>query len=190
MKHTFEPREKGPSPRLRKVAENIYQYSGSRRSDYARFRHKGQCIIQALGSRANPCTSLPEAKRLLREMKNDLDATEQTAIRKNFAQIITEFEQVLGGAKATLKYKKRYLKQLKSDFPVPMTTRVGEIKKSHILTFMAIFKEATADHYNHVFTLVRAIFDYAVADRAIAVSPADGIKYRKRQETNKKLIPT
>ncbi len=31
--------------------------------------------------------------------------------------------------------------------------------------------------------------DYAVADRAIAVSPVDGIKYRKRQETNKKLIP-
>ena len=190
MNDTNLPTEKAAKPKVRKVAENIYQYTGSRTTYYARFRHKGQRIIQALGTRAHPCTSLPEAKRLLREKRNRLDLAEHTATKKPLAQIIAEFEGVLGGAKATLKYKRRYLKQLKSDFPVPLTTRASEIKKSHILKFLANFKDATPDHYNHVLTLVREIFSYALADRAITVSPVDGIKYRKRQETNKKLIPT
>jgi integrase len=190
MKTSNLPTEKAPAPKMRKVAENIYQYTGSRTTYYARFRHKGQRIITALGTRAHPCTSLPEAKRLLREKRNELDSTEHIATRKTFGQIIAEFERVMAGSEATLKYKRRYLKRLKSDFPLPLTTRISEVKKSDIIKFMALFKESTADHYNHVLTLVRDVFNYALADRAITASPVEGIKYRKRQETNKKLIPT
>ncbi|MBU3666576.1 MAG: hypothetical protein FGM15_11980 [Chthoniobacterales bacterium] len=190
MKTSILPTEKAPAPKLRKVAENIYQYSGSRTTYYARFRHKGQRIITALGTLAHPCTSLPEAKRLLREKRNELDSAEHIATRKTLAQIIAEFETVMAGSEATLKYKKRYLKQLKSDFPVPLTTRISEIKKSDVLKFMALFKESTADHYNHVLTLVRDVFNYALADRAITASPVEGVKYRKRQATVKRLIPT
>lgn len=190
MKTSNLPTEEAPAPKMRKVAENIYQYTGSRTTYYARFRHKGQRIITALGTRAHPCTSLPEAKRLLREKRNELDSAEHIATRKTLAQIIAEFETVMAGSEATLKYKKRYLKRLKSDFPLPLTTRISEVKKSDILKFMALFKESTADHFNHVLTLVRDVFNYALTDRAITASPVEGIKYRKRQETNKKLIPT
>jgi hypothetical protein len=41
------PTEKVQGPKLRKVAENLYQYSGARIRYYARFRHKGERIIQA-----------------------------------------------------------------------------------------------------------------------------------------------
>jgi integrase len=182
--------EKVQGPKLRKVAENLYQYSGARIRYYARFRHKGERIIQALGTRNDPCTSLPEAKRLLREHRNKLDRVDRLALRKTLGQLLGEFQKVMAGSEATLKYKNRYLGQLKADFPVPSNTRVGEIKKSHVLQFMAKFKDSTADHYNHVLTLVREVFQYAVDDKMINVSPAEGVKYRKRQAHIKRLIPT
>ncbi len=185
-----KPQKSSDSGPFRKVAENIYQYSGSRPSFYARFRHKGERIVQRLGSRKAPCTSLPEAKRLLRDLRNNLDRTEHKSSRKTLGQIIEEYSGVMTGSPATLKYKRRYLKQLKELFPVPLKTQVVEVKKSHILQFLAHFKEASADHYNHVLTLVRDVFAYAVADKVIAVSPVEGIKYRKREDEVKRLIPS
>ena len=190
MEEQAPPTEKIEGSKLRKVAENLYQYCGSRTRYYARFRHKGQRIIQALGTRNAPCTSLPEAKRLLREHRNNLDRVEQVARRKTFSQLLEEFQKVMAGSKATLKYKKRYLGKLKADFPVPLNTRVGEIKKSHVIQFMAHFKASTADHYNHVLTLVREVFQYAVDDQMISISPVEGIKYSKRQANVKRLIPS
>jgi integrase len=190
MKDKAAPPEKAAGPKLRRVAENLYQYCGSQVRYYARFRHKGERIIQPLGTRHAPCTSLPEARRLLRECRNKLDRLERAARRKNFGQLLEEFQKVLAGSEATLKYKKRYLGRLKTDFPVPLKTKVGEIKKSHVVQFLAPFKSSTADHYNHVLTLVREVFQYAVDDQMITVSPAEGIKYRKRQATVKRLIPS
>jgi hypothetical protein len=190
MKDQTLPTEKASGPKLRKVAENLYQYSGARTRYYARFRHKGQRIIRPLGTRNAPCTSLPEAKRLLRDLRNNLDCVEEVATRKTFGQLLEEFQKVLTGSETTLKYKKRYLGQLKTEFPMPLNTRVGDIKKSHVVQFLARFKASTADHYNHVLTLVREVFQYAVDDQMITVSPVDGIKYRKRQATVKRLIPT
>ena len=187
MARRAQPSDSG---KFRKVAENIYQYSGSQASFYARFRHKGERIVQRLGSRRVPCTSLAEAKRLLRDLRNSLDRIEHKSSRKTLGQIIEEYSGVATGAEATLKYKRRYLKQLKELFPVPLKTKVVEVKKSHILQFLAHFKDATADHYNHVLTLVRDVFSYAVADKVIAVSPVEGIKYRKREDEVKRLIPS
>jgi len=190
MKDDDLPTEKAARPKLRKVAENLYQYSGAQTRYYARFRHKGQRIIRPLGTRNAPCTSLPEAKRLLRECRNNLDRVEHVATRKTFGQLLEEFQKVMAGSEATLKYKRRYLGQLKADFPVPLNTRVGDIKKSQVVQFLAKFKASTADHYNHVLTLVREVFQYAADDQMITVSPVEGIKYRRRQATVKRLIPS
>jgi integrase len=190
MKDNNLSKKMAQRPKPRKVAENLYLYSGAQPRYYARFRHRGQRIIRALGTRDTPCTSLPEAKRLLREYRNNLDHVEQAAMRKTFVQLLDEFQKIMAGSEATLKYKERYLGQLRTDLPVPLNTRVGDIKKSHVIQFLAKFKASTADHYNHVLTLVREVFQYAVDDKMITASPVEGVKYRKRQATVKRLIPT
>jgi hypothetical protein len=88
MKQEEHPTEKVPGPTLRKVAEKLYQCSAARVGYYARFRHKSERIIQALGSRNDPCTSLPEAKRLLREHRNKLDRLERLDRRKTFRGLL------------------------------------------------------------------------------------------------------
>ena len=171
-----------------KMAEGIYQYETSG-SYYARFRHKGKRVFERLGTQESPCTSLPEAKRLLRTLKNSLDSTDLTASKKTLEQIIKEFEPIMPGSESTLKYKKRYIASLKKDFPLPQHTKMSDIKKSHILQFMALYKDATPDHYNHVLTLVRDVFNYAVDDKVIPSSPVEGIKYKKRADEVTRLIP-
>ncbi len=198
MKSQVPSQEKGAFARK---AEGIYQNESSS-SYYARFRHKGQRIMERLGTKDAPCTSLPEAKRLLRDLKNRLDRTDGDARKKTLAHILNEFEfggkdqegkefpPILRGAPKTIAYKKRYLKRIRKDFPLPLHTRVRDIKKSDCRKFLAHFNEATADHYNHVLTLLRDVFAYAVEDKALDDSPTDGIKYRKREDKNKKLFPT
>ena len=135
--------EKTPSGQgaFRRMAEGIYQYESSG-SYYARFRHKGERIMERLGTNESPCTSLPEAKRLLRDLKNRLDKVETNSRKKTLKQLLDEFEfggknaggipfnPILRGAPKTLAYKKRHLKRLREKFPAPLHTRVGDIKKA------------------------------------------------------------
>lgn len=158
--------------------------------------------MERLGSRDNPCTSLPEAKRLLRDLKNRLDRTSSEARKKTLRQLLDEFElgwtdptgkvfpPILRGAPKTLAYKKRHLQRIRQDFPLPLHTKVADIKKSDIRKFLSLYNEASAEHYNHALTLVRDIFRYAIEDEMIVDSPVDGIKYRKREDAITRLIPS
>ena len=158
--------------------------------------------MERLGTRETPCTSLPEAKRLLRELKNRLDRVECNSRKKTLKQLLDEFETgwtdpsgkvfppILRGAPKTIAYKKRHLKRIRSDFPTPLHSKVADIKKSDIRKFLTHYNESGAEHYNHAITLLRNIFDYAVEDEMIADSPVDGIKYRKREDEITRLIPS
>ena len=184
-----------------RVAEGLYQYESSG-AYYARFRHKGERIMERLGTKETPCTSFPEARRLLRDLKNRLDRTDIEARKKSLLQLLNEFENggkdaggkefppILRGAPKTLAYKKRHLKRIRKDFPSPLHTRVADIKKGDIRKFLAHFNDASPEQYNHALTLIRDIFRYAVDDEMIADSPVDGIKYRKREDDITRLIPS
>lgn len=145
--------------------------------------------MQRLGHNNHPCTSLPEAKRLLRELKDRTERTDVVASKKTLHAIITEYKEVMGFGTDTKKYKAQYLEELKDEFPT--TKKVSEIKKTDILRFLANYEERLAPAtINKVITLTRDVFRYAVDDRVIAVSPMDGIKYRKLRTTEKRLIPS
>jgi integrase len=186
---------------FRRVAEGLYQYESSG-AYYARFRHKGERIMERLGTKEAPCASLPEARRLLRDLKNRLDRTDVEARKKSLLQLLNEFENggkdaggkefppILRGAPKTLAYKKRHLKRIRKDFPAPLHTRVADIKKGDIRKFLAHYNDASAEEYNHALTLIRDIFRYAVDDEMVADSPVEGIKYRKREDDITRLIPS
>ena len=94
--YSYAPMSAQVSPPARgaffRFAEGLYQYvlSGAY---YARFRWKGKRIFERLGEEEHPCTSLPEAKRLLRSKMNGLENTDVAAARKTLKAIIKEYRQ-------------------------------------------------------------------------------------------------
>lgn len=181
----MHPLERGD---FRRVAEGLYQYETSG-AYYARFRFKGQRIMQRLGDDHHPCTSLPEAKRLLRDLKDRTERTDVAASKKPLHQIIDEYSPVMSFGSDTKKYKFQYLDELKAAFP--SSKKIGDIKKTDILRFLSQYDERLAPAtINKVITLVRDVFQFALDDKAIAVSPVSGIKYRKLRTTEKRLVPS
>jgi integrase len=174
--------------KFRRVAEGLYQHESSS-AYYARFRFKGERIMQRLGSEKSPCTHLPEAKRLLRDLHDELERTDVTATKKTLHTIIAEYKKVMPFAADTAKYKLQYLQELQDGFL--QSVKVRDIKKSDMINFLAQYNErlAPATH-NKVITLCRDVFQYAIDDKAIAVSPMEGVKYRKLKTTEKRLIPS
>ena len=102
---------------FKRLAEGLYQYSQTREY-YARFRFRGQRIMQKLGSTEHPCTSLPEAKRLLRDLRNSLKHTDTRKSNKTFGEILSEYAAVLHCAQKTSIYKTLHLKRLRTEFPL------------------------------------------------------------------------
>lgn len=184
MKSQISPPDRGV---FRRVAEGLYLYETSG-AYYARFRWKGERIFERLGEKHHPCHDLPSAKRLLRDKKNKLEATDVTAARKTLKAIIKEYKAVMPFGESTREYKTHYLDQLEKEFPAGK--KVAEIKKSDILRFLSNFDDRAAATINHVVTVVRDVFRYAIADGVIAVSPVEGIKYKRPKATIKRLIPS
>jgi integrase len=170
-----------------RAAEGVVQYQASGHY-YAYFRHKGKKVMQRLGSKKHPCTSLPEAKRLVRALRDQLEKTDVAASKKTLHAIIMEYKAVMPFEESTRLYKTNYLDQLEKHFPAG--TKVAEIKKSDITQFLANFNDQSADRRNKVLTVCRDLFRYAMDDRAIAVSPVEGIKYKASKATATKPIPS
>jgi integrase len=169
------------------TAEGLLQHKSSGRY-YARLMHKGKRILCALGANTSPCTALPEAKRLLRDKRNELERTDVTASKKTLRAIIAEYKGVMPFAESTKAYKTLYLDQLAKEFPA--TTKIADIKTSQMLKFLSQFEGKAAATKNHVITVCRDLFRYAISDRVIAFSPVEGIKYKRSRTTIKRLIPS
>lgn len=147
--------------------------------------------MQRLGTEHSPCSSLPEAKRLLKVLKTALETTEVKARKKTLAQILKEFRANLGGAEKTRANKNRQLDRMEKEFPLPLSTLITEIKKTDLMRFMAQYDDGVmVDRYNAIMTVVRDVFAYAVDDKAIASSPALGMKYKKEKDSIKRLTPS
>jgi len=185
MKTQTHPPDRGE---FRRVAEGLYQYETSG-AYYARFRFKGERIFERLGTDRTPCTSLPEAKRLLRDLKDRTERTDVASARKTIHAIIKEYQDVMSFGADTQKYKKQYLEELKDFFT--STQKVRDIKTSDVRLFLKQYDERLAPAtINKVITLTRDVFQYAIDDQVIAVSPAAGIKYKDLKTTSKRLTPS
>jgi len=91
-------------------------------------------------------------------------------------------------SESTKAYKITYLDLLEKEFTP--STKVGDIKPSQMLKFLAQFEGKAAATKNHVITVCRDLFRYAIDDRVIAVSPLAGIKYKRSKTGVKRLIPS
>ncbi len=148
----------------------------------------GKRVMQRLGTKKHPCTSLPEAKRLLRDLRNQREHTEIKSAKKTLRAVIEEYKSVMPFGESTRQYKIHYLDQLRDEFPA--TKKLSEIKKSDIIRFLSKFESRSADTRNKVVTVCRDLFRYAIADAVIAISPLEGIKYKRSRAVIKRPIPS
>ena len=184
MKSQKSPQERG---KFRRVAEGLYQYESSG-TYYARFKSKGKRVMERLGTDEHPCTSLPEAKRLLRDLRNQKERTDVISSKKTLRAVLAEYKELMPFKDSTRQYKIHYLELFEGDFA--HSKKIAELKKSDILKFLSKFESHSADTRNKALTAVRDLFRYAIDDQAIAVSPAEGIKYKQSKATIKRPIPS
>ena len=190
MKHK-EAQPKQSSGKLERRSEGIYFYSskaGAGGTFYAMFNWRGQRIKQRLGSTEFPCTPLPEAKRLLLELKGELEKTSVTSSRKTLSAIKAAFFASLSCAPSTRAYKEETLSALVAFFPP--SKKPVDVRKSEVLAFLKPYADQSASTHNHALTAVRDLFAFAMDDKACGSSPCDGIKYAKAKAEIKRLTPT
>jgi integrase len=175
--------------KLVQVSEGLYQQTHSKEF-YARFWCRGKRIQQKLGSTNNPCTTLAEARRKLRDLKSSSESIDPSKSNKTLGTVIKEYEAVLHCAPKTMVYKKLHLKRLRTEFPLPASSKVRNIQKTDVMKFLSQYNHLTATSWNAVLTVTRDVFNHAVEDGVIAHSPAASITYRARKDQNKRLIPS
>ncbi len=184
MKPQKSPHERGE---FRRVAEGLYQYESSG-AYYARFKCQGKRVMKRLGTDRNPCTSLPEAKRLLRDLRTSFETSDVTASKKTLRAVIEDYKAVMPFGSSTRLYKANHLDLLGKMFP--SHKKAAEIKQSDIIRFLSKYEHRSADTRNKVLTTCRDLFRFAISDKVIATSPAEGIKYERLKAINKRLIPS
>ena len=175
--------------RLVQISEGLYQHNGSGEY-YARFWCKGKRIQQKLGTTESPCITLAEARRLFRDLKHSTEHIDTSKFNKTLGKVIDEYEAILHCAPKTMVYKKLHLKRLRTEFPLPESTKVRNIQKTDVHKFLAQYNHLTSTSWNAVLTVTRDVFKHAVEDGVIAHSPAASIVYRPRQDKSKRLIPS
>jgi len=185
--------KKSPKPagEFQWAAEGIYKYSASK-VYYARFRHMGTRIFERLGTDKHPCTSLPEARRLLREKKNGLAAIDVTKRKWTLHKVIEKTRETIGDdrAEGTIAWHTDYLNKFKKAFTA--NVKVAAVSKHDCELFLQEFDHLAPATINHVIIVMREVFTKAVEEGCIDSSPMDkgvGIKYRKIKDEPKRLMP-
>ena len=173
------------------MAEGIYQYSASN-AYYARFRHKGTRVFERLGTEKKPCTTLPEARRLLREKKNNLEKTDVTKRNWTLHKVIEKTRETIGvnRSEGTIAWHTDYLNKFKAAFP--SKAKVASVSKHDCELFLEKFKDLAPATVNHIIIVMREVFTKAIEEGCIDSSPMDkgvGIKYRKSKAKPKRLTP-
>lgn len=98
---------------------------------------------------------------------------------KLFDEYVEHRTKEVGISPAYLRTLNSYVKKLKEAFG---PAKIGEVTKGRIRSFLAGLKskdgegEASPDTRNHYLQTLVAVFNYAIEERYLAVSPTDGIR--------------
>jgi integrase len=160
----------GTNQSFEKVGECLYRNPSSG-SYYALVKIRGKQIKRSLDT-----DSLPEARRKLRDFKNEQAQIDPEAGRVTVDSLCDRFTASMASQAAkTIKRKEDIIKRIRAKWEGVQARRV---KKSDILTWLASFRFGPPSYNLHLQT-VRAVFRLAVDDKLIASNPVDGIKQKK-----------
>jgi integrase len=167
----------------KKVGPCLYRYKGG--TYYGWVKNRGKQIRQSLET--DDCEL---ARRRLRELRHKLENTDPELSRRTMAQHRKLFEALLSGKDKTVANEKRALRYLVEQWPKDAPDILSKIKPSHIAAWLKPFRDRLAPaSVNLLISVTRKFFDLAVEDRVIDQSPAQRLKYLKREQPIR-LTPT
>ncbi|MGH7971597.1 MAG: tyrosine-type recombinase/integrase [Limisphaerales bacterium] len=123
----------------------------------------------------------------------DLQWIDTQAVKVTLAALLDKFLAVNGGrARQTQATVRSLVNTFKKTWRYPLDTAVGEIKPSQLNEWLAQHEPRLKNStYNRYASFVKQLFEIAVTDRLIAVSPFNGVSTKsKRPQKPIRHVPT
>ena len=168
---------------LQKVGESLYRYS-SNQVYYARIKVDGKEIKRSLGT-----TDRALARRNLAVLKDELRQIDRSQGRITLEELADRYLATIQHQKPkTVERKTFIVGRIKNDWPTGKLTQVGKIKPSDVDLWLSRYHFGSASR-NLFISCVKEMFELAMRDRIIAVSPAAHLRSAKREKPIR-LTPT
>ncbi len=162
--------------KFEKVGECLYRYS-SNDVYYAVVRHEGKLIRRSLETDDSKL-----AKRNLADFKQSLSRVDSSLGKMTVEELLKKFQATLKTLDANTIQKLGFVADhFRKDWAPGMVQAVRKVKPSEVDAWLGLMREKYAvSYYNEHVQFVRRMFDLAVADKALAESPAKDAKTVRR----------
>jgi integrase len=168
---------------FQKVGECLYRYS-TNGVYYARIKREGKEIKRSLRTRDREM-----ARRELAQFRDEQRQIDRSQRRLTLAELSNRYLKTVQHQKPkTLKQKTYVVAKIKNDWPNGSLVQVAKIKPSDVDLWLARYQFGPASRNLHIQCL-KDVFDFAVRDRVILISPARHLNYSKREKPIR-LTPT
>ena len=167
---------------FRKVGPCLYRYRNG--TYYARFKSGGKEIRCSLET-----TDRKLAERNLGTKKDDQSQIDRSQGKLTLAELCDRYLKTVQHQKPrTIERKTFIVRRIKTDWPTGQLTQLGKIKPSDADLWLSRYRFGSASRNLHI-SCLKELFNSAVRDRIITVSPAAHLRYAKREKPIR-LTPT
>jgi integrase len=168
---------------LQKVGECLYRYPPNE-VYYARIKIDGKEIKRSLRT-----TDRTLARRKLSALKDELRQIDRSQERITLAELCDRYLKTVQHQKRkTVERKTFIIGRIKKDWPTGKLTQVAKVKPSDVDLWLSRYRFGSASRNLHI-SCVKEVFNLAVRDRIISVSPAAHLRSVKREKPIR-LTPT
>ena len=151
----------------------LYRYA-SNGVYYALLKHQGKQKRASLQT-----TDKTVAKRKLADLQRDLGKVDASQGRMTLRELADRYlAAIQNQAAATVSLKEGVIERLMIDLPLGADVQVSKIKPSDLEAWLAKYSFGYSS-YNHYVQVTKSLFQMAVNDKALPVSPAERIKGKK-----------
>ena len=165
-----------------KVGECLYRYSNG--VYYARIKIDGKDIKRSLKT-----TDRDFAKRALAVFRDEQQQSDRSQGKLTLAELCDRYLKTVQHQKPkTIERKTFIVHRINADWPTGKLTQVGKIKPSDVDLWLSRYRFGSASRNLHI-SCVKELFNSALRDRIITVSPAAHLRSAKRQKPIR-LTPT
>lgn len=167
---------------FRKVGPCLYRYRSG--TYYARFKSGGKEIRCSLET-----TDRKLAERNLARKKEEQSEIDHSQGKISLEALCDRYLKTIQHQKPkTVERKVFIVGRIKTDWPTGKLSQVGKIKPSDVDVWLSSYRFGAASRNLHI-SCVKEVFDLALRDRIIAVSPAARLRSARREKPIR-LTPT
>jgi integrase len=165
---------------FQKVGPCLYRYTPTG-VYYARIKVDGKEIRQSLRT-----IDRKLADRALRRLKDEQSGIDRSQGKLTLGELCESYEKTVQHQSGKTVVQKTYVAdRIKNDWPTGNLIQVAKIKPSECDMWLARYRFGVATRNFHI-QVLKDVFKIAVRDRVILVSPAQHLKYTKRDKPIRK----